>query len=68
MSEQPAAQSKAATPVTQDHHRAVLTALPFDDTRDFDDASRGFIASLPEVELRNDRGRVVWSLRDYGFL
>ncbi len=66
--EQPAAQPKAATPTTEDRHRAVLASLPFGDTQDFDDASRGFIASLPEVELRNDQGRVVWSLRDYAFL
>jgi alkyl sulfatase BDS1-like metallo-beta-lactamase superfamily hydrolase len=46
----------------------VLQSLPFSDTQDFTDASRGFIASLPEVEIVNDQGRVVWSLRDYAFL
>lgn len=43
-------------------------SLPFGDTQDFDDASRGFIASLPEVEIHNDRGRTVYSLHDYAFL
>ena len=59
---------KDATPITQAHNRAVLDALPFGDTRDFEDARRGFLGTLPEVEIKNDQGRVVWSLRDYAFL
>jgi alkyl sulfatase BDS1-like metallo-beta-lactamase superfamily hydrolase len=59
---------KDATPITSAHNRAVLHALPFDDTRDFEDARRGFLGTLPEVEIRNDKGRIVWSLRDYAFL
>jgi len=59
---------KDASPITAALNRAVLAALPFADTRDFDDARRGFVATLPEVEIKNDQGRVVWSLRDYGFL
>ena len=57
-----------ATPVTRAHNRAVLDALPFADQQDFEDAGRGFIGSLPEVEIKNAQGRVVWSLRDYAFL
>ena len=57
-----------ATAVTRSLNRAVLDALPFADTQDFDDARRGFLATLPEVEIRNAQGRVVWSLRDYAFL
>lgn len=57
-----------ATPTTRAHQRAVLDALPFTDTQDFEDAARGFVATLPEVEIRNAQGRVVWSLRDYAFL
>ena len=57
-----------ATPITLASNQAVLAALPFDDTQDFEDARRGFIGSLPEVEVRNAQGRVVWSLREYAFL
>jgi alkyl sulfatase BDS1-like metallo-beta-lactamase superfamily hydrolase len=57
-----------ATPTTLAHNRAVLDALPFADTGDFADAARGFLGSLPEVEIRSAQGRVVWSLRDYAFL
>jgi len=59
---------KDASAITRALNRAVLDALPFADTRDFDDARRGFVGSLPEVEIKNDAGRVVWTLRDYAFL
>jgi len=59
---------KDASPITAALNRAVLDALPFADTQDFDDARQGFVASLPEVEIKNDQGRVVWTLRDYSFL
>ncbi len=57
-----------ATAITRAHNRAVLAALPFGDTQDFEDARRGLLGSLPDVEVTNAQGRVVWSLRDYGFL
>src|SRR5262245_18814523 len=57
-----------ATPITVAANRAVLDRLPFDDTQDFEDARRGFLGSLPEVEIKNEQGRVVWSLREYAFL
>jgi alkyl sulfatase BDS1-like metallo-beta-lactamase superfamily hydrolase len=57
-----------ATPATCNHNKSMADALPFGDTQDFADAQRGFIATLPEVEIRNDRGRVVWNLREYAFL
>ena len=57
-----------ATPITRAHNRAVLAALDFDDVQDFEDARRGLVSSLPDLEVKNAQGRVVWSLRDYGFL
>ncbi len=64
----PAENPKDATPTTRAQNRAVLDALPFDDTQDFEDARRGFLGSLPDVEIKNDKGRVVWSLKEYAFL
>ena len=64
----PAEDPKDATERTRMLNRAALASLPFDDTRDFEDARRGFLGSLSEVEIKNDQGRVVWSLRDYAFL
>ena len=68
MSQTDASSPKDATPVTRAHQHAVSAALPFDDGQDFEDAARGFIGTLPEVEITNTQGRVVWSLRDYAFL
>lgn len=68
MSEEPGNAPKNATAATCNHNKSFLDALPFGDTQDFTDAARGHIATLPEVEIRNERGRVVWSLRDYAFL
>ena len=59
---------KDATPITRALKASVLDALPFGDTQDFEDARRGFLGSLPDVEIKNDQGRVVWSLREYAFL
>jgi alkyl sulfatase BDS1-like metallo-beta-lactamase superfamily hydrolase len=47
---------------------AMLQALPFSDTADFDDAARGFLGTLEHAKLSNAQGRVVWSLEPYGFL
>src|SRR5260370_33326127 len=49
-------------------HAATLKALPFSDTRDFDDASRGFLGTLDHARSASVKGRVVWSLEPYGFL
>jgi alkyl sulfatase BDS1-like metallo-beta-lactamase superfamily hydrolase len=49
-------------------HAATLKALPFSDTNDFDDASRGFLGTLENARITSAQGRVVWSLQPYGFL
>jgi alkyl sulfatase BDS1-like metallo-beta-lactamase superfamily hydrolase len=47
---------------------AMLQALPFSDTADFDDAARGFLGSIDHAKITSPQGRVVWSLEPYGFL
>src|SRR5712672_3791399 len=49
-------------------HAATLKALPFSDTRDFDDAKRGFLGTIENAGITNPQGRVVWTLEPYGFL
>src|SRR5712671_1778224 len=49
-------------------HAATLKALPFLDTRDFEEASRGFLGTLENARITSAQGRVVWSLEPYGFL
>ena len=42
--------------------------LPFDDTQDFEDARRGFVAALDPGVIRNAAGEVVWDNDVYAFL
>src|ERR1700716_1999328 len=58
---------QASAPVVA-QHAATLKALPFSDTRDFDEASRGFLGTVDNARIASAQGRVVWSLEPYGFL
>jgi alkyl sulfatase BDS1-like metallo-beta-lactamase superfamily hydrolase len=59
---------KPPTPVIEAAHADHLTGLPFDDTRDFADADRGFIAALEPCVVKAADGRVVWDNDVYAFL
>ena len=60
---------KDAEPATAEANAKVWQELPFSNTEDFTDASRGFIATFPEVVIpRDDGGQVAWSLKGYEFL
>src|SRR3954471_19288932 len=59
---------KEASSTVVAQQAAMLDALPFSDTADFDDASRGFLGTLDNARIANAQGRVVWSLEGYGFL
>nr|WP_090278320.1 alkyl sulfatase dimerization domain-containing protein [Mycolicibacterium komanii]CRL73734.1 alkyl sulfatase-like hydrolase [Mycolicibacterium komanii] len=61
-------QQKPPSAVIQSAHREHLTALPFDDTADFTDADRGFIAALEPCVIKAADGRVVWDNDTYAFL
>jgi alkyl sulfatase BDS1-like metallo-beta-lactamase superfamily hydrolase len=56
----------SASVITQ--HAATRAALPFSDTRDFDDAARGFLGTRENAKITSEAGRTVWSLEPYGFL
>jgi alkyl sulfatase BDS1-like metallo-beta-lactamase superfamily hydrolase len=49
-------------------HAASSRALPFGDTADFEDASRGLIATLQPGLITNAAGATVWDADAYGFL
>ena len=42
--------------------------LPFDDTRDFDEQKKGFIAEPDSWVIKGEEGNVVWDLERYKFL
>ena len=49
-------------------HAAALAALPFDDVDDFVAADRGYIGTLDDPKIRNDKGEVVWDASSYDFV
>ena len=61
-------ESRYATAATLAVHEKALRELPPDDHLDEEEARQGFIATIPDAEVRDDYGRLVWSLADYDFL
>ena len=61
-------EQKPPTAVIESANRAHLDGFPFDDTRDFADADRGFVAALEPCVVTAADGRVVWDNDVYGFL
>ena len=59
---------KDATRFTEAANKALLNELSWDDTTDFELASRGFIASLDNPVITDANGRPVWDLNAYPFL
>jgi alkyl sulfatase BDS1-like metallo-beta-lactamase superfamily hydrolase len=59
---------KPARPATLRAHARVREELDFSERQDFDDAQRGFIATLPDAHIASDAGGVAWSMKPYGFL
>ena len=56
----------SATEHTSQINRTVRMELPFDDVRDFEDARRGFLATLDPMVVTATDGRIVWDLDGYG--
>ncbi|WKG03230.1 alkyl/aryl-sulfatase [Mycolicibacterium sp. HK-90] len=61
-------EQKPPSAVIEAAHRDHLTSLPFEDTRDFEDTDRGFIAALDPCVVRSADGTVVWDNDAYSFL
>ncbi len=59
---------KEASAAVSAAQQAVLEALPFGDTADFDDAARGFLGTIDQAKVTTAQGRTVWSLAPYYFL
>lgn len=62
------AQAKPATAHTIAHQQAVKDELPFHDQRSFDDAKRGFIATLEPLTITRNSGQVTYDLSHFDFL
>jgi len=56
-----------ATDATKQANDALLQELPFDDTTDFENVRKGFIAVLPAEVIEGEAGGVIWNPDQYGF-
>ncbi|MGV0871747.1 alkyl/aryl-sulfatase [Mycolicibacterium sp. XJ879] len=61
-------EQKPPTAVIESAHRQHFNDLPFDDTADFDNADRGFLAALSPCVITAADGTVVWDNDAYAFL
>jgi alkyl sulfatase BDS1-like metallo-beta-lactamase superfamily hydrolase len=66
--QQVAAQGKDAEPATRAANEAFAKSLPFTDRADFDDAQRGFVATLPDGVVMGPAGRPAFDAKRYSFL
>lgn len=57
-----------ATDTTKQANDALKQELPFDDTTDFANAHKGFIAALPAGVIEGAAGNVIWNPGQYGFI
>ena len=59
---------KPASSFTKDMHEKVLHSLPFDDRRSFENAAKGFIATLDPITIKRADGSTVLDLSKFDFL
>ncbi len=62
------AEVKDAMAATSSAQAAVKASLPFDDTRDFEAADKGFIARIEDGIIKNEAGDVVWDIGKLDFV
>lgn len=59
---------KEASTFTKKVNNQVKEALPFENTKDFDDARKDFIGTWDHVKVDTEDGHAVWDLEDYKFI
>eukprot|EP01036_Dinobryon_divergens_P056463 gene56463-75394_t len=60
--------AKSPEPATLQANADMAKTLPFADRRDFEDAMRGFVATVPDALVPGTGPRPVWSMKPYDFL
>ncbi|TFH89926.1 alkyl/aryl-sulfatase [Vibrio ouci] len=60
--------AKDASSFTVAKNEQLKQYLNFDNQSDFDDASRGFIATWPEKTIKDADGKVIWDFSKYDFI
>lgn len=59
---------KDATKFTQDKNKEVYALLDFSDEQEREFAEKGLIAAPESLELKDEKGKVVWSQKAYSFV
>ncbi|MBV8802361.1 MAG: MBL fold metallo-hydrolase, partial [Gammaproteobacteria bacterium] len=59
---------KEPTSFTLEKNTNSAKQLPFTDKKDFDDAKKGFIATMPNLLIKKEDGQIVWDLSPYHFI
>ncbi|MCH7567586.1 MAG: MBL fold metallo-hydrolase, partial [Nitrospirae bacterium] len=59
---------KAPSEYTEAVFDDARASLPFSDTRDFEEANKGFIAAPDSMQIQAKAGHVAWDLGSYSFL
>lgn len=62
---QDAEKSQLATDTTKSIHSQFLNNLPFSDMADFEAAKRGLVAELPDIQIKNQEGNIIWDMKSY---
>lgn len=55
---------KEASEFTKKVNEKVKKSLPFENTKDFDDAKKGFIGTWDHVKVDTEDGHAVWDLEE----
>ena len=63
-----AVEPKDASEITKQMNASVLKDLPFADKQDFEDAKKGFIATLTPMTIKDAKGKISWDLTSYDFI
>jgi alkyl sulfatase BDS1-like metallo-beta-lactamase superfamily hydrolase len=59
---------KPATAATISANNAVAKSLSLNDKQDFEDATRGLIATLDDPQVKDADGKMVWDTKRYAFI
>lgn len=59
---------KQASKFTIEKNEQLKQYLNFDNQSDFEDASRGYIATWPEKTIKDSNGKVIWDFTKYDFI
>lgn len=62
------AQNTEPSRFTKEANEQVLKSLPFENTQDFEDATRGFIATIDKPSITDKNGKEVYGLAVWDFL